>query len=403
MCCAINALRMRLRLRCDCAAIAQRHFEGIPKGFAPKSFQGRPACLCCRSIPMSRKNHIILCPFATITAVYVTANQIHVSSTAAVDMTSISTDSIKGNSSRASVQHRRKVIAATVSFAAILIYLLASNGGGSESGLRQSVTMLNKGQSVGGARDSDSHDMSQHINHGGNDVEEVRRSGDDASGGDQKDATDVKQTRPVQHGSLFESTTAGKDEGEKVNGEATSAQGGGRLIEFTIANLDGEEGRTGTIKIQSHPEWAPIGVERFHELVETGFWKDCKIFRVVPNFMSQLGISGDPQIQKMWRNKVLKDDPVKTTNARGRVTFATSGPNSRTTQIFINTNTKGNAFLDKQGFSPFAEVIEGMDIVDRIYDGDREKPNQGKIQNQGNVYLDKEFPRLSYFSDAKFV
>lgn len=319
-------------------------------------------------------------------------------------MTSISTDSIKGNNSRASVQYRRKVIGATVSFAAILIYLLVSNGGGggSESGLRQSV-MLNKGQGVGGGRGSDSHDMSQHIDHSDSDVDKARRSGDDAAGGDNKDASDVKQTRPVQHGSLFESSTAGKEEGEKDNGQATSAQGGGRLIEFTIANLDGEEGRTGTIKIQTHPDWAPIGVERFHELVETGFWKNCKVFRVVPNFMSQLGINGDPQVQKMWRNKVLKDDPVKTTNARGRVTYATSGPNSRTTQIFINTNTKGNAFLDKQGFSPFAEVVEGMDIVDRIYDGDREKPNQGKIQNQGNVYLDKEFPRLSYFSDARFV
>ena len=319
-------------------------------------------------------------------------------------MTSISTDSIKGKNSRASVQYWRKVIATTVSFAAILIYLLVSNGGGggSESGLRQSV-MLNKGQGGGGDRGSDSHDMSQHIDHSDSAVDKARRSGDDA-GGDNKDASDVKQTRPVQHGSLFESSsTAGKEEGEKDNGQATSAQSGGRLIEFTIANLDGEEGRTGIIKIQTHPDWAPIGVERFHELVETGFWKNCKIFRVVPNFMSQLGINGDPQVQKQWRNKVLKDDPVKTTNARGRVTFATSGPNSRTTQIFINTNTKGNAFLDKQGFSPFAEVVEGMDIVDRIYDGDREKPNQVSIQNLGNVYLDKEFPRLSYFSDAKFV
>ena len=316
-------------------------------------------------------------------------------------MTSISTESIKGNSSRASVQYRRKVIAAIVSFAAILVYLLASknNGRGSGSGLRQSNLMLKKGR--GGGRDSNSHDMSKHIDLSSNAVEEARRSGDDTSG-DQKGATDV-QSRPVQHGSLFESTTAGKDQGEKDNGGATTTQGGGRLIEFTLANLDGEEGRMGTIKIQTHPEWAPLGVERFHELVETGFWNNCKVFRVVPNFMSQLGINGDPQVQKKWRNKVLKDDPVLTTNARGRVTFATSGPNSRTTQIFINTNTKGNAFLDKQGFSPFAEVVEGMDIVDRIYDGDREKPNQDKIQNQGNVYLNKEFPRLSYFSDAKFV
>jgi cyclophilin family peptidyl-prolyl cis-trans isomerase len=144
-------------------------------------------------------------------------------------------------------------------------------------------------------------------------------------------------------------------------------------------------------------------VERFHELVETGFWNNCKFFRVVPNFVDQIGISGDPQVQKQWRSKVLKDDPVKKTNARGTLTFATSGKDTRTTQIFVNTNTKGNAFLDKQGFSPFGEVVMGMDVIDRIYNGDREKPNQGKIQNQGNKYLDKEFPRLSYFSDAKFV
>jgi len=315
-------------------------------------------------------------------------------------MTSISTESIKGNSSRASIHYRRKVIAATISFAAILVYLFASNGGGSgnvsSSGLR--LGLLNKRQSGGGGgRDSGSHDMSQHTEYDG-DVEEAGRSGD--AGGE--DVADKQKTRPKQHGSLIDSTSAGKGEGEK-DGVSTSTQGEGRLVEFTISNLDGEDGRTGTIKIQTHPEWAPIGVERFHELVETRFWKNCKFFRVVPNFMIQLGIQGDPEVQKQWRSKVLKDDPVMTTNARGMVTFATSGKDSRTTQIFINTNIKGNAFLDKQGFAPFGEVVEGMEIVDRIYDGDREKPNQGKIQNQGNVYLDKEFPRLSYFSDAKFV
>jgi peptidyl-prolyl cis-trans isomerase A (cyclophilin A) len=316
------------------------------------------------------------------------------------EMTSISTESIKGNSSRA-VQYRRKVVAAAVSFAAILIYLLASNGGGSESNLRQSI-MLNKRQNGqgggGGGRESDGRDMPQHAEHNG-DLEAAGRTGDDVGGDAKDDVADAKKTRPVQHG-----TTAAIDEGEKDDGGPTStSQGEGRLIEFTIANLDGEEGRTGTIKIQTHPEWAPIGVERFHELVERGFWKNCKFFRVVPNFMVQVGIQGDPRIQKQWRNKVLKDDPVKTSNARGMVSFATSGKDTRTTQIFLNTNTKGNAFLDKQGFSPFGEVVEGMEIVDRIYDGDREKPNQGMIQNQGNVYLDKEFPRLSYFSGVSFV
>ena len=271
-------------------------------------------------------------------------------------MTSISTESIKGNSSKASANYWRKVIAATVSVGAMLVIFASGGGsGGVSSGLRLG---FNK-----------------------------RQSGGDGSRG-----------------------SAGKAEGEEKDGahvatSSTSArtEGEGRLVEFTISNLDGEVGRTGKLKVRTHPEWAPIGVERFHELVETGFWNNCKFFRVVPDFVDQIGISGDPQVQKQWRSKVLKDDPVMKTNARGTLTFATSGKDSRTTQIFINTNTKGNAFLDKQGFSPFGEVVEGMEIVDRIYDGDREKPNQGKIQNQGNKYLDKEFPRLSYFSDAKFV
>ena len=102
---------------------------------------------------------------------------------------------------------------------------------------------------------------------------------------------------------------------------------------------------------------------------------------------------------------MIKDDPVLSTNKRGTVTFATSGPNSRTTQIFINTNNgpQGNKFLDGQGFSPFAEVIKGMDIVDRIYAGYGEKPNQGEIQNRGNACLSEEFPKLSYVSKAAFT
>jgi peptidyl-prolyl cis-trans isomerase A (cyclophilin A) len=106
-------------------------------------------------------------------------------------------------------------------------------------------------------------------------------------------------------------------------------------------------------------------------------------------------------VQKQWRGKVITDDPVTETNRRGTVTFATSGPNTRTTQMFINTNTHGNNFLDKQGFSPIGEVIEGMEFVDLINDEYKEKPDQGKIQNKGNTYLEKEFPNLSYIFSTK--
>jgi peptidyl-prolyl cis-trans isomerase A (cyclophilin A) len=102
----------------------------------------------------------------------------------------------------------------------------------------------------------------------------------------------------------------------------------------------------------------------------------CRFFRVVPNFIVQIGINGDPEVAKEWRSKHIADDPVIQSNERGTVTFAMAGKGTRTTQIFFNTGQK-NAFLDKQGFAPFGRVISGMDVVDKIYDGDREKPDQG--------------------------
>ncbi len=118
--------------------------------------------------------------------------------------------------------------------------------------------------------------------------------------------------------------------------------------------------------------------------------------------MVQFGINGDPKVQAKWREAVIQDDPVTKSNTRGMVTFATSGPNSRTTQMFINF--KDNSFLDNQGFSPFGKVDEaGMKIVDKINSEYREQPSQGGIQRQGNAYLKENFPRLDYIKKATIV
>jgi cyclophilin family peptidyl-prolyl cis-trans isomerase len=133
---------------------------------------------------------------------------------------------------------------------------------------------------------------------------------------------------------------------------ASTQEEEGRLIEFDLASL--KDGATGTIVFRTKPSWAPLGVEHFHELMDTHFFDNAKFFRVVNNFMVQFGIAALPANN---RKKAIKDDPVLQTNARGTLTYATSGPNTRTTQIFINTRTGGNKFLDKQGFTPFAEIV----------------------------------------------
>jgi cyclophilin family peptidyl-prolyl cis-trans isomerase len=186
--------------------------------------------------------------------------------------------------------------------------------------------------------------------------------------------------------------------------EASTA---GRLIEFEVENLDG--GGSGKFVVKTRPDWAPIGVERFETLTANSFWDGCRVFRVLPGFVAQFGINGDPTVQSKWRSTSLRDDPVKVTNSRGTVVFATAGPNTRTTQIFINTNPKGNGFLDKQGFSPIGEVVEGMDVVDKFYAGYGEGapsgkgPNQALIQTKGNAYLEPGYPLLSYFKSVKFL
>ena len=163
----------------------------------------------------------------------------------------------------------------------------------------------------------------------------------------------------------------------------------------------------GSIVVTVHRDWAPNGADRLYNLVKAGFYDDVRFFRVIPNFMAQFGIHGNPAVMSAWRSAQIKDDPVKGSNTRGMVVFATAGPNTRTTQLFINF--KDNSSLDKQGFAPFGEVTKGMDVVDKIYDGYGEGaprgkgPEQGRIQNEGNAYLMKDFPKLDYIKTATIV
>jgi len=159
----------------------------------------------------------------------------------------------------------------------------------------------------------------------------------------------------------------------------------------------------GSFVIEVHREWAPKGADRFYNLVKNGFFDNARFFRVMPGFMVQFGINGDPEIQKHWANANLQDDPVTQKNLRGYVTFAkTAAPNSRSTQVFINFADR-NTFLDSQGFAPFGQVISGMDVVDKINAGYGEQPDQMRIQAEGNKYLNSQFPKLDYVTKARIT
>jgi peptidyl-prolyl cis-trans isomerase A (cyclophilin A) len=155
----------------------------------------------------------------------------------------------------------------------------------------------------------------------------------------------------------------------------------------------------GSFVIQVTRAWAPRGADRFYNLVKHGYYNDARFFRVIPNFMVQFGINGDPRIQSAWREANIPDDPVVQSNKRGFITFAKSSlPNSRTTQVFINFSD--NSRLDADGFAPFGQVTSGMEVVDKINAEYRERPEQGTIQSTGNAYLSKEFPRLDVIRRA---
>jgi peptidyl-prolyl cis-trans isomerase A (cyclophilin A) len=159
----------------------------------------------------------------------------------------------------------------------------------------------------------------------------------------------------------------------------------------------------GIIDIDVRRSWAPVGADRFYSLVKIGYFDDTAFFRVISGFMAQIGIHGDATVNRVWRNERIEDDPVTQSNARGTISFATSGKNSRVNQFFINFSD--NARLDAMGFAPIGRV-RSMDVVDKLYAGYGEGapagrgPLQARLQSEGNAYLKAEFPQLDYIRRA---
>jgi homoserine O-acetyltransferase len=155
----------------------------------------------------------------------------------------------------------------------------------------------------------------------------------------------------------------------------------------------------GSFVVEVVRAWSPLGADRFYALARGGYYNDSRISRVVPNFIAQFGIAGDSAVNATWAHRTFPDDPVRQTNVRGTVAFAMTGPNSRTTQVYINL--VDNTRLDAQGFSPIGRVVRGMDVVDSLYSGYGENSGggvragkQGPLLSGGNVYIDREYPKL---------
>jgi peptidyl-prolyl cis-trans isomerase A (cyclophilin A) len=153
-----------------------------------------------------------------------------------------------------------------------------------------------------------------------------------------------------------------------------------------------------------HREWSPLGADRFYNMVKNRYFTNVAFFRNVPNFIVQFGMAPDPKVGAVWQNATIKDDPAHAGvhNTKGTLVFATAGPNTRSNQFFVNTNDNSRG-LDAQGFTPFGEVTEGLDVVLNLYAGYGERPDQTRILNEGAAYLDKNFPSLDRIKTAVIV
>jgi peptidyl-prolyl cis-trans isomerase A (cyclophilin A) len=157
----------------------------------------------------------------------------------------------------------------------------------------------------------------------------------------------------------------------------------------------------GTFVVEAVRAWAPRGADRFYQLVGEGFFDENRFYRVLPGFIAQFGANDDPKRNTQWEATPLPDDTAREKNRRGTVSFAFLGPNSRTHQLFVNL--KDNPNLDTQGFAPVGRVIDGMSVVDSLYDGYGEKPQYQLVGTLGNKYLARMFPKLDYIETARIV
>lgn len=196
----------------------------------------------------------------------------------------------------------------------------------------------------------------------------------------------------------MEARMAAKAQDDEQEEEATAPEAEASTDPFQIKF----ECTNGTFVIECYPEWAPLGVQRFRDAVEAGVYNDAGFFRVIPGFVVQFGIAGDPKLSAQWSENGILDEPVKTTNAPGTVTFAkSSAPNSRTTQMFINLGD--NVRLDGMGFSPIGKIVEGMEVVMAINPEYKQDPDQELIQEKGSAYLRENFPNMDFINTATIV
>ena len=222
-----------------------------------------------------------------------------------------------------------------------------------------------------------------------------------AGAASQASSATKKTTAPGHHTSTHHTTPAEKTTGSLLKPESLKLQ--------APAVFDAKFVTTkGDFVIQVTRAWAPSGADRFYNLVKYHFFDGAAFFRVVPGFVVQFGMSARPEVQRVWEHAMIQDDPVTQNNAVGTVTFATSGPNSRTTQVFINLRDNSGS-LDNQGFSPFGKITSGMQVVEALYSGYGDGPpygsgpEQGRIASEGKAYLEKSFPKLDTIKVAEIV